>query len=132
MNAELTIFFKFHVKRTRSDADKNTFSKNRSLPDPHCRQSYMENSEPGVIPGRYRRCIRKRMYEHNNPFTSLVDESQSLGNREGKAWIENPLNMRKSEDLLEANPCPRCMEPGSFCCGKTAATANMLSQFFIL
>ena len=81
-----------------------------------------ENREPGVNPGRYRRCMRGG---------ATLDESQSLGNPEKAVWSLGCASQKNC--LNEVKPHGSAStEPVIFCCGKTAAATLFLGllQFF--
>ena len=75
-----------------------------------------ENRKPGENPGRYRHCMRGG---------SLFGESRSLGKSE-KA-IENRRNVSQENCSNEVKTLGSAStEPVVFCCGKTAAAAQVL------
>ena len=81
-----------------------------------------ENREPGVNPGRYRRCMRGG---------TTLDESRSLGKPEKAVWSLGCASQKNC--LNEVKPHGSAStEPVIFCCGKTAAATLFLGllQFF--
>ena len=81
-----------------------------------------ENREPGVNPGRYRRCMRGG---------ATLDESRSLGKPEKAVWSLGCVSQKNC--LNEVKPHGSAStEPVIFCCGKTAAATLFLGllQFF--
>ena len=81
-----------------------------------------ENREPGVNPGRYRRCMRGG---------ATLDESRSLGKPEKAVWSLGCASQKNC--LNEVKPHGSAStEPVIFCCGKTAAATLFLGllQFF--
>ena len=81
-----------------------------------------ENREPGVNPGRYRRCMRGG---------ATLDESRSLGKPEKAVWSLGCTSQKNC--LNEVKPHGSAStEPVIFCCGKTAAATLFLGllQFF--
>lgn len=83
-----------------------------------------ENREPGVIPGRYRHCMRGG---------TTQGESRSLG--ETLRRLVWRLTMRESGELLKLEPLPLDLDLRlgvSFVRRKTAAAVNRLPQLLFL